>query len=305
MLRIPTSANYDQLKQRMNEARILYNEKQIEVTTGKKFVTRSEDPGTASEIAQLERQASDIAQFQENISDSTNWVIASQSKIQEMVEILQSASEIVSDANNGTNPPEHRMNLGTEINSILEELFSASEAKFGETYLFSGTQTADPPFNATRDIEGKITAITSNIHASTEQRKSQINSTTTTTVGELVNGSDGILKATGVDVITNLISIRDELLLGEIPAEADMMQVDKDLNHVISKATQNGVKQQLLEAQGRSLANTRTTQVTQLSNMQSADIATSLTELQQLQTTLQASMQMISQTNSMSLLNFI
>ncbi|NQZ59353.1 MAG: hypothetical protein HRT88_18025, partial [Lentisphaeraceae bacterium] len=293
---------------RLTESRALYNEKQLEVTTGKVFLNRSEDPGTASEVAQVERQASDIMQFQENVRDSTNWVISSQAKIQEMVEILQSASEIVSDANNGSNPPEHRVNLASEIDSILEELLSASEAKFGETFLFSGTQTASAPFTETRDpATGRITAVTSNLAVGTEPRKSQINATTTTTVGELAGGTDGILEASGnsIDVFANLIAIRDELLLGNIPPEANMTQVDTALNHVIGKVTRNGVKQQLLEAQARSLGNTRTTQVKQLSSMQGADLAASLTELQQLQTTLQASMQMISQTNSMSLLNFI
>jgi flagellin-like hook-associated protein FlgL len=77
------------------------------------------------------------------------------------------------------------------------------------------------------------------------------------------------------------------------------------MDHVIGHLTTNGVTQQWLESQGSRLIQEREVQVRQLEQVQSADLAASMTELAQLQTTYQATMQMINSTNSMSILNYL
>jgi len=307
MIRVPTSANYDQLRSSLAESQGKFNQKQLQITTGKRYLNRSEDPGTASEVAQVERQTASTNQFQKNVEDALGWTISTQAKTEDMVEVMQGISELLTATNNGThNSPVH-VDQGDQLDAMIEQLFAVSESKFGDTYMFSGTDTNNPPFTAIRDANGLITSVTSNINASTERRKTQINESTTVNIGELGGGLDGVLEATatGIDIFANLIAMRDEMLQGNIPPEADMLQHDTNMDHVIGKVTENGVKQQLLEAQRSSLVSTTENQYRQLDSMQGADMAASLTDLQQLQTSLQATMQMISRTNSMSILNFI
>jgi flagellar hook-associated protein 3 FlgL len=307
MIRVATSSGYDLLQQRLAETQMSYQQKQLEVTTGKLYLHRSENPAAASEVAMIEKQHEDNKQFQDNVDEALSWAKTTQAKTQEIVELLQHANELITQANNGTNPESHRKDIGAELNILLERLVTVSESKFGSFSLFSGTKSDTSPFTAVRDVDGNITSLTMNLDADTSKKKTQINQASVINYGELGGGANGLFQATasGVDIFANIMTMRDELLQGNIPADLDMSQLEANLDHVIGRLTEAGVQQQWMESQGNSLLNSEEVQIRQLENLQAADLAASMTDLSQLQTTLQATMQMISRTERMSILNFI
>ena len=146
MIRVSTSSSYDLLQQRLAESQKAYQKKQIEVTTGKLYLNRSEDPSTGSEVALIERQQEDTQQYQENVRDARSWVTTTHAKTEEVVELLQRANELITQANNGTHDKDHRQDLGEEIDILVERLFTISESKFGSFHLFSGTKSDTPPY---------------------------------------------------------------------------------------------------------------------------------------------------------------
>jgi flagellar hook-associated protein 3 FlgL len=305
-MRVSTSGIYDSLKNRLIDIQGEYVRKQEQITTGKATVDRSEDPVSSAEAADIIRHAEDTKQFQGNVDDATSWVIATQNTAQNMVEIMQKANELTVSANNGTHTPEYRKDLGEEMDALIEQLVQLSDAKFGDAYLLGGTASTVSPINVTR-TNGMITSYTESGDLETELRKTQINENTVIDYGLRAGGADGILASTaqGVDVLGNLIAIRDDLLNGEIPDSVEMTQLENDMDHVIGHVTVNGVKQQWLDKQTFTLIENREVQVRSLENIQGADLAAAMTELTQLQTTYQATMQMISNTNQLSILNHI
>ena len=306
-MRVSTSSQYDDLKGRLIDVQSEYYRKQQQIGSGKEIQNRSEDPIAGAETANILRQAQETEQFIDNVDDSKSWSMATQNKVQNLVELLQKANELTTTANNGTHPSELRQGLGEELDAIIEQVFEISESKFAGVFLFSGTDTGNPPLTATRDADGRITSAALNSDADTALRKTQINENSVITYGDMIGGTDGLLIATGsgVDVVANLIAIRDELLLGNAPVSADVTELEDEMDHVIGHLTTNGVTQQWLESQGSRLIQEREVQVRQLEQVQSADLAASMTELAQLQTTYQATMQMINSTNSMSILNYL
>ena len=306
MIRVSTSSSYNLLQERLAETQLAYQKKQMEVSTGKMYTNRSEDPSVGSEVALIERQREDTEQFQENVRDASSWVTTTNAKTQEVVELLQHANELITQANNGTDDDVHRQDIGEEIDILVERLLTVSGSKFGSFYLFSGTKTDQPPYDAVRDASGRITGLTDNLDPAQDARKTQINDTTVIDYGEVANGPDGLFEnGTNVDLFQNLINMRDSLILGDVPDQVDMSALETNLDHTIGHLTQSGVQQQWFQSQEKSLQNSQTVQVQQLETLQAADLAASMTDLSQLQTTLQATMQMVSRVNQLSIMNFL
>lgn len=306
MIRATTGGTYDLLKNNFVEIQGEFRKRQIQASTGKEYMDRSENVDDASESADLLRSKSDLQKFQDNIIQAKAHVITTEDRVQDVVELLQRANELMATANNGTHPPEFRQDIAQEIDGIIEQVFSISETKFGDTFLFGGTLNSTSPLTATRDASGQITAVVANADADTEQKKSQINENTTVEYGLMASGADGLFSASGgVDVFANLIALREELALGTVPLAANATQLDTNMDHVIGQLTDNAVKQQWFEAQESRLLDRELNHNMQLEDLQSADLGAVMTELAQLQTTYQATMQMITKTNSLSIINFI
>ena len=306
MIRSTSGASYDVLKNNFLDIQAEYRKRQVQASSGKEFMDRSENVTDGAMAAQINREKEDTLQFQDNVRDAKAQIITTDDRVQDLVELLQKASELATSAGNGSHPPEHRMDIAQELNGIIEQVFAISETKFGDKYLFGGTQTALPPFDATRNAAGEITAITPNATASTELLKTQMNENTIVEYGLMASGTDGVFQDGGsVDVIANLIAIRDELAQGNQPVDTDADQLQENMDHVIGQLTTNAVKQQWFETQERRLADRELTQNMQLEELQGADLAAVMTELAQLQTTYQATMQMINKTSQLSIINFI
>ena len=256
MIRVPTSSSYNMLQERLAETQLAYQKKQIEISTGKLYMNRSEDPSTGSEVSLIERQQKDTQQFQENVRDAGSWVTTTAAKTQEVVELLQHASELITQANNGTHDNIHRQDIGEELDILIERLFTVSESKFGSLHIFSGTKTDTAPYAETRDADGRITVVTSTLDPlTTERKKTQIDETNVIEYGQIANGDDGLFEATtsGVNLFENLINMRDDLLLGDVPDTTDMGDLENNLDHVIGHFTQDGVQQQWLESKSKAL----------------------------------------------------
>ena len=306
MIRSTTGASYDLLKNNFIDIQSEYRKRQVQASTGKAFMDRSENITDGAMAAEISREKEDTIQYQDNVRDAKAHIISTDDRVQDVVELLQKASELATSAGNGTHPPEHRMDVAQELDGIIEQVFSLSETKFGDKYLFGGTQTGLPPFTAARNAAGEITGITANSDAATELLKTQMNENTITEYGLLASGTDGVFQDGGsVDVIANLIAIRDELALGDQPTAANTDQLQENMDHVIGQLTTNAVKQQWFETQERRLDDRELTQNMQLEDLQGADLAAVMTELAQLQTTYTATMQMINKTSQMSIINFI
>ena len=306
-MRIPTITSYMNIRNDTLEAKEAFHKKQLQVTTGQAYLSRSDTPGVAAEAAEVEEQQRQTMQFQDNVTEGLNWIKTTASSLDQMTEIMQRAKELLSVSNTGVNPPEFRQDQGDQLDSLIEQAFQVSTNRFGSTYLFSGTATDQAPFTATRDTDGRITSVSYNGDANTERRKTQFDGNTSVEYGEVAGGTDGLFEATsqGVDIFTNLITLRDQLLAGDPPTVTDGDQLEDNLDHVIGKLTENGVKQKWFESREYSLISIRGIQENQLGSMKGVDMARAITELNELQTAFQASLQMITRTDQMSILNFI
>lgn len=281
--------------------------KQQQIATGKKYTKRSEDTTNAAEAARVNLTQKVNSQYLDNITSTLNFVRVTEAKTTEVVNLLQNATELATQANNGTMPAEQRQQISNSFNTIIEQLINVSESKVGDAFLFGGTNAANAPFTVTRDTNGLVTNVAFSGNSSTELRKVQTSDSAVEDYGVLAGGASGLFQASASsnDAFATLIALRDDLAQGNQPSNTDGLALDSTLNNAIDKLSGNGVQQQWYETQERSRENSQLNNVERLADVEGVDLALSLTELSEIQTSYQASMQMASRVNSLSILNFI
>lgn len=330
--RIPSLTLSSALVDAMKENRDGYSRLQVQISSGKKYLARSDDPIETNEAASLNNINTQIGQWKKNVATCTDWEKATDSVLQSILATMQRANEVVVEANDGTNAA-NRETIAVEIDSVIESLVNDANSKYTGRYLFGGVggtgMTGVDPFAITRDASGHITTV--QYQGSTERRTVQISDTGTTQYGLVGEGTAegtpdediGIFKfenyenlaAEGdppdwqnveVRIFDTLIDLRDSLLSKDFTDwDKKLNRVQAGLDHVITKVIDNATSQQKFERISENIDALESSQVSRLSDLEDLDMAVAFNNLTMMQTNLQASLQMITRMNALSIVNFI
>ncbi len=146
-MRISTSQIFTQgldaiLKQQSSAART-----QIEVATGKRILTASDDPTGATKALNKRDMLAQTEQYELNIMSARNSIVLEESVLGNVSDVLQRVRELAVGANNGTLTDEERFVMAVELDERLNELLALANtrASNGE-YIFSGFQARTRSF---------------------------------------------------------------------------------------------------------------------------------------------------------------
>lgn len=128
------SQNYNRLT-KLNE----------QMMSGKKITKPSDDPVIAMNGMHYRSQVVEVEQFKRNLSEGFNWLENTDSALNEAGQVLQRVRELTVQAANDSYGPEERADIAEEIDSLRQHLGTLAEAKVGDTYIFSGTDTDKKP----------------------------------------------------------------------------------------------------------------------------------------------------------------
>ncbi len=121
---------------------------QQEVSSGKRLLQASDDALGTHDALRLHGALSGIAQDQSSVSDATAWVSATDSAISTLTEIVHRARELTLQGANGSSTPSARATMAKELGQLIETAKDAANAKVGDSYIFGGTATTTPPYQA-------------------------------------------------------------------------------------------------------------------------------------------------------------
>ena len=185
---------------------------------------------------------------------------------------------------------------------LLEELLIQGNGQFADRYLFGGTQTAAPPFSATRDASGQITAVTANPLGT----DGTVQAAVADGVRVQTNVAGSTVFSKNVDLFTSLINLRDALAAEDTSAVVTATTaMDKCVTQVTDASAAVGAAIQRLEGIS-SLNQKDLTRFEALrSGVQDADVAELYVEQQTRQQALQASLAAGARAMQPSLLDFL
>lgn len=120
---------------------------QEQVATGKRILRPSDDAVGASISLSLRRQAGKINSFLESIGAARPTLATAASELEQASGLLTEARASILQGMNGTNSPDDRSSIADQLDLMRETLLGIANARSGERYLFSGTQTGRPAYD--------------------------------------------------------------------------------------------------------------------------------------------------------------
>ncbi|MCH7320646.1 flagellar hook-associated protein FlgL [Solibacillus sp. MA9] len=121
---------------------------QEQLTSGKKVNRPSDDPVIAVKGMGYRVDLDKVEQFQRNLNEVHSWNDATDEALDQVGSALHRVQELVTNAANDTNTPEEREKINAEIKQIQLQMRDIANSKVGENYIFTGTHTNSPLFNA-------------------------------------------------------------------------------------------------------------------------------------------------------------
>jgi flagellar hook-associated protein 3 FlgL len=162
------------------------------VSSGKRILAPSDDPGGAAQTLVLRSREAATAQFQKNVAAATAALSTADTTLGSIAETLTQAREAAVQGASDSNDALARKSIGSTVNQLLETLVSLANGRSGAgTFLFGGQESTTAPYRVTRDASGQITAVTPNprgIDAQTPAEVSENVTVSTTVSGTAVFG---------------------------------------------------------------------------------------------------------------------
>jgi flagellar hook-associated protein 3 FlgL len=274
---------------------------QEQLSTAKRINRASDDPLGSSTVLRLQAIKGRLQSFQRATDAAQSSLNATATPLERVTELLLQARDIAVQGSSDTMSGS-RGSLAKQVNQLLEELLSQANTRFGDRYVFAGTQTSTPAYTATRDANGNITTVAANPLGITGVINAEI--------------ADGVMVQTNlpgdqaftqtVDLFNTLVGLRDALAADDTPnIAASIDTLANGIKQVDATSGVVGVLIRRLESERTNNQQDLTRIESLRSNIQDADINEVYVETQNLQNAFQASLAAGAKAIQPSLLDFL
>lgn len=127
--------NYQKLDHIMNQ-----------VSTQKRILTPSDDSVGTWQALRLRSDIGSNTQYKRNIDDGVGWLSVTDSALSSGNEVFQTIRELALEAASDTFGAAERKATLLETRQLLEQIVTVANSNYNGSYIFSGTQTQEPPF---------------------------------------------------------------------------------------------------------------------------------------------------------------
>ena len=318
-MRIATSTAYSQGVSSMNTQNFKLNRTMMQLSTGKRIVSPSDDPAGAARVLGLNQAKARTSQFQDNINTLKSSLQIEETALNGIVNVLQRTRELSIQANNDTYDANQRQAIGLEIQENFEAITGFANTTNGNgEFLFGGFNNRETPFE---NIGGVV-----NYKGDQGQQLLQISASRQVASGD--NGFDTFMNIRGSDngsapadgVPMSVFAIVNELETvlrtdaGSPAAPAEdfhqsmsriIGNLDVALGQIVDVQAGIGSRLNATDSQENINEDYLVQLETTLSETQDLDYTEAISRLEQEQIGLQASQQTFTKIQGLSLFNFI
>jgi flagellar hook-associated protein 3 FlgL len=129
---------------------------QNNLSSGTRLNSLSDDPAAVERSLALRTELRNAEQYRKNIDDGVGWLQLSEATLNEMEGLFVEAGGLAVQGASDTYNTQQRRAIADQVDQFLEHTLNLSEARYRGRYIFGGTQTSDPPYQAVRDGSGTI-----------------------------------------------------------------------------------------------------------------------------------------------------
>src|SRR5271167_1369607 len=131
-----------------------------ELSSGRTILEPSDNPYGASRVIDLQSQLEGLSSYESNAQDAISWENTASSAMSNINDIAQRVRELVVQSANGTNNQSDLNTIATEVEQLIESVKQDANTQYAGQYVFSGTATTTPPYEAGAEDEYKGNAET-------------------------------------------------------------------------------------------------------------------------------------------------
>lgn len=128
-MQISTSLFYNNASSRLSKMSERASELQTQIATGKKLIKPSDDPAGAQQLAELDRRDADAAVYGTNMTLAGSLLEQAGGVLKQITTQLTRATELATQATNGTQTDASRKVIATELKSIVGSLVTLANSK--------------------------------------------------------------------------------------------------------------------------------------------------------------------------------
>ena len=305
-MRITTGMINAQLTRDVNTALIALAKQQRMISTGRRINEPSDDPSGAARAVTIRSRTSANDQFQRNIGTARARLTAADTTLRSTIDTLQHAQELAIQGANDSNDAVSRQAIGAQMDQILEEVVAFANGRDPDgPMLFGGQETTVAPYTVTRDVNGRITAVTVNPRGIDAPQAAEVAEGLTVVQGVSGNTAFGSL-ADPSNMFSTLIRARDALNANDptaLRAELDNMQTIQE--RVTSADLFVGTRLAWLDAIDTRLKDESVSLAESLGPHEGADLAKAVSDLNQIQLFYEAGLAAGAKLLQQSLLDFL
>ena len=198
---------------------------QNQLSTGKKISKPSDDPYAASRIVQMYADISGNEQYNDNITDVTNFLDVTDTSISQISNLYSRVRELLVQSGNAAYGSEQLQSIQDEMKVKVNQLAQILNTSFDGKYVFGGTKIDSKPVTV---VDGKLQYADADGNGINVYKKAD-GTLTTSKYNEVKLNSDGNISGKTVQN-----ELEDELLLLDLTNEAGIKrkeEIDSMLNN--------------------------------------------------------------------------
>ncbi len=300
-MRLSTSQIYHQAVTAMQSKQTELAKTQMQLATGEKNLSPSDDPAAATRILNLNHVIDTTTQFQRNADFAEARLSMEESTLTGVVDLLQQVRELAVRANNDALSAAGRQAIAVEVRVSLDNLVQMANSTDAEgEYLFAGFKTDTKPFSD--NGAGSFT------YAGDQgQRSLQIGAKTQVVAGD--SGDEVFMRQdNGAGGVSSMFDAVYDFVLdleANNPSGITLTRLDSAIDSVINTRAKIGARMNTIDNQRN--ANDSFSLVLQenRSNLEDLDYAEAISRFEQQLVALQASQQTFVKIEGLSLFNYL
>lgn len=280
----------------MSEIQQQINTDLAEISSGQSVNAPSDNPANAAMLVRNAGQTAEADQFQRSASSVSGELQNADSALNSVVTVLQRAISLGTEGANGTLNDSDRAAVAAEVQGIQSQLLSLANLSYQGNYVFAGTATQTTPYvldsttpsgvRYAGNSEVNQISVGDHLTVQTNLPGSQLFSTSGSDVFQAVQDL-----ITSLQSNTNISSAVDEVSAAYQHVNAQRVFYGNTINQLNSQ---------------QNYLNSETTQLAQQQNtLGGADLSKVLSDLVNAQTSRQATLEAVAQTQQTNLFNYI
>lgn len=285
--------NVQKIQQRLERA-------QLQVSSGKRVFTASDDPDSVSSILIVRAQLEANTQLKSNLSRTKSEVDAAETGLQQAVKVMERARVLAGQAQSGFNEDTTWFAMKQEASDLTKQILNVSNTNVEGRFIFAGDSDTTQPYTF-----DSINGIVSSYNGAASTRKSLapggIPFDVSRSGGEIFDSS-----TPGASVFGALKQLEDAIAAKDPALAKDAMAtIETAYQHLSGELSTYGGFQRRVTDSTTEVGQTDTRLLSQLSVLEDADASQAILDMQTATTNLQAAFQVRGKVPRTSLFDYL